>query len=101
MEEVMNQGTGKGVKKIYPENGRYTTAPKNKSEQAVRVAGKTGTAEINDKNPPHSWFIGFAPADQPRVAIAVIAENQGLGALTAAPIAVEVLAEALNSIKGK
>ena len=105
MEEVMVKGTGKDVKKMYFENGGYTTVPINKNERFVRVAGKTGTAEVGDRNgngqvdpdeKPHSWFIGFAPADSPRYAIAVIAENQGFGSLTAAPIAVDVLAEALN-----
>lgn len=102
---VMEKGTGKDVRKIYFEKGKYTTAPGNRKAKDMLVAGKTGTAEIGDKNvngkidpdeKPHSWFIGFAPADNPKVAIAVIAENQGFGSLTAAPIAVEVLAEALN-----
>jgi peptidoglycan glycosyltransferase len=106
MEKVMISGTGKDVKKIYLENGIYTTSPESKESIIVRIAGKTGTAEVGDKNgngkidlneKPHSWFIGFAPASNPKVAIAVIAENQGFGSLTAAPIAVDVLAEALNT----
>jgi len=106
MEEVMENGTGKNVKKIYCEDGRYTTCPKDKKAAVkIGVAGKTGTAEVGDRNrngqidpdeKPHSWFIGFAPADNPKVAIAVIAENQGFGSLTAAPIAMDVIAEALN-----
>ena len=48
----------------------------------VNAAGKTGTADyqVNGKNQvPHSWFIGFAPADDPQVAMAVIVENGGAG----------------------
>jgi peptidoglycan glycosyltransferase len=105
MEEVMQRGTGRDVKRIYFESGRYTTSPAIKNSSVVRVAGKTGTAEVGDRNgngeidpgeKPHSWFIGFAPAENPRFAVAVIAENQGFGSLTAAPIAVDVLAEVLN-----
>jgi penicillin-binding protein A len=110
MEEVMQSGTGRAVKKIYFEDGRFTTSPANANGSAVSVAGKTGTAEVGDRNSngtidpdekPHSWFIGFAPAREPRVAIAVIAENQGFGSLTAAPIAMDVLAEALNQGEGQ
>lgn len=101
MKLVMTEGTGAGVKKLYLEGGKYTTTPQSKDAAViVKVAGKTGTAQVGDADSdhkPHSWFIGFAPADKPRFAIAVIAENQGFGSLTAAPLAVEILAEALNS----
>jgi peptidoglycan glycosyltransferase len=53
----------------------------------VLTAGKSGTAEIGGDGEPHSWFIGFAPADDPQVAIAVVVENGGSGASRAAPIA--------------
>jgi len=53
----------------------------------VPVAGKTGTAQLGAGEEPHSWFIGFAPADQPRIAIAVIVENGGSGGELAAPVA--------------
>ncbi len=118
MEDVMTSGTGSVVKKIYIMNAKYILSSdadfsrgengKFPEAKLVRVAGKTGTAEVGDKNGngkidaderPHSWFIGFAPADNPRYAVAVVAENEGFGSLTAAPIAVEVLAEALNSGK--
>lgn len=59
------------------------------------VAGKTGTAE-NSQGDSHAWFIGFAPADNPQVAIAVIVENSGSGGGIAAPIAHQVLASALQ-----
>jgi cell division protein FtsI/penicillin-binding protein 2 len=43
-------------------------------------AGKSGTAELGGTGEPHSWFIGFAPANAPKVAIAVIVEQAGRGA---------------------
>lgn len=63
--------------------------------KGIRVAGKTGTAE-NAQGQPHAWFIGFAPANNPEVAIAVIVENAGAGGAMAAPIARQVILEALR-----
>ena len=63
----------------------------------VRVAGKTGTAETGI-GPPHVWFIGFAPVEQPTIALAVLVESGGeagenaTGGSVAAPIAQEILA---------
>lgn len=61
----------------------------------ILVAGKTGTAE-NPHGLSHAWFIGFAPADNPQIAIAVIVENGGSGGRVAAPIARQILREALR-----
>src|SRR5207244_3052044 len=59
----------------------------------VPVAGKTGTAETGVGNIYTAWFIAFAPADHPRVAIAVVVENQagGFGGKVSAPIARDVM----------
>jgi peptidoglycan glycosyltransferase len=64
----------------------------------VSVAGKTGTA-TNPHGAAHSWFVCFAPADHPRIAVAIVVENAGYGADVAAPIAREVLRTALEAIK--
>ncbi len=74
------------------ENGTGTKA----RVRGVSVAGKTGTAE-NEKEKAHSWFVGFAPAEDPQIAIAVILENDGRsGGDTAAPIAGSVISKYLN-----
>jgi penicillin-binding protein 2 len=52
----------------------------------VVVAGKTGTAQ-NPHRKDHAWFIGFAPYDNPKIAICVLVENGGYGGSFAAPIA--------------
>lgn len=52
----------------------------------IVVGGKTGTAE-NPHGKDHSWFIGFAPFDNPKIAICVLVENVGYGGSYAAPIA--------------
>jgi peptidoglycan glycosyltransferase len=63
----------------------------------VTVAGKTGTAQLGTEPPSsHAWFVAFAPAEAPRVAVAVIVEAQpGVSEITggrvAAPIAKAVI----------
>jgi penicillin-binding protein 2 len=54
--------------------------------KGFEVAGKTGTAE-NPPNPDHAWFVGFAPFDHPKIAVAIIVENAGFGGTAAAPLA--------------
>lgn len=67
----------------------------------VTVAGKTGTAQVDGADAPHAWFIGFAPAEAPRYAIAVLVENGGdlgseaTGGAVAAPMARAVLSALL------
>ncbi len=68
----------------------------------VRVAGKTGTAQHGEGRPPHAWFVAFAPAEDPRVAVAVIVLDGGslgsdaTGGRVAAPIARAVIQAALR-----
>jgi peptidoglycan glycosyltransferase len=68
----------------------------------VRVAGKTGTAQQAAGRDPHVWFIGFAPADDPQVAVAVVLEDGGglgaraTGGRLAAPIARDVMRAVLQ-----
>jgi peptidoglycan glycosyltransferase len=61
--------------------------------EGLRIAGKTGTAQ-NPEGAAHSWFVGFAPADHPALAVAVLVEHGGYGAATAAPIARDLLVRA-------
>ncbi len=64
----------------------------------VQVGGKTGTAEVGDGT-SHSWFIGFAPADDPRVAVAVVMEHKGSGSEFATPAGRKVMQAALDAYK--
>jgi penicillin-binding protein A len=58
----------------------------------IDVAGKTGTAEVDNATANQAWFIGFAPVDRPRMAVAVTIERtQGQGGTEAAPLAKRVL----------
>jgi penicillin-binding protein 2 len=61
----------------------------------LKIAGKTGTAEYGERHPDgsyetHAWFSGFAPADDPQIAITVFLQN-GVGATNAAPLAAQIL----------
>jgi peptidoglycan glycosyltransferase len=78
MQRVVTSGTGTGA-----------------AISGVKVAGKTGTAERGDGT-NLAWFIGFAPADDPRVAVAVTIEDTlSTGGAEAAPLAALVLRAAL------
>ncbi|MEQ8834794.1 MAG: penicillin-binding transpeptidase domain-containing protein [Miltoncostaeaceae bacterium] len=64
----------------------------------VTVAGKTGTAETDDPALNNAWFIGFAPAENPTVAVAVVIEGTpGQGGSVAAPVAADVMRAALEA----
>jgi peptidoglycan glycosyltransferase len=64
----------------------------------IQVAGKTGTAETGVDHIYTAWFVAFAPADNPQVAVAVVLEKQanGFGGAVAAPIAKSVLQALLH-----
>ena len=74
--------------------------------QGVPVAGKTGTAQHAEGRAPHAWFTAFAPADDPRIAVAVVVEEGGntgdeaSGGRTAAPVAREVISAHLDRLSG-
>lgn len=61
----------------------------------IKVAGKTGSAQ-NPQGISHAWFAGFAPVDNPQLALAIILENQGAGGSEAAPIAQALFKIALD-----
>ena len=58
----------------------------------IRVAGKTGSAQVAPGRDTHAWFAAYAPADNPEVAVAVVLEYGGGGGAAAAPVACRVLA---------
>lgn len=84
MVKVVKEGTGKSA-----------------AVKGITVAGKTGTAEneqtINGAKKEHAWFIGFAPAENPKIAVAVIVEySGGSGGSVSAPIAGKIMQEYLQ-----
>ena len=84
MKDVVSEGTGTAAA-LY----------------GIDVAGKTGTAEVQGRPgcdaPNQAWFIGFAPADDPQIAVAATVEcTSGYGGDVAAPIAAQVMQEALS-----
>lgn len=85
-EPVMSAGTAQVIKEAMTAAARWGTARGVAWPGAQTVAGKTGTAE-NPHGEPHAWFIGFYPAEDPRIALAVVVENGGFGSAVAVPIA--------------
>lgn len=73
----------KGMQSVF--EGEHGTA-RMSAIPDITVGGKTGTAE-NPHGPDHSIFMGFAPINNPQIAIAVVVENAGFGSTWAAPIA--------------
>jgi len=83
----------------------YGTAAVISKDARYSIAGKTGTAQVftvaqnakynantvAERLRDHAWFIAFAPAEAPRIAICVLVENGGFGATAAAPIARAVM----------
>ena len=98
MEAVVHRGN-----KGYQQNG--TAWSYIGQDIGYRMAGKSGTAqvvgiaqgeeydkeELDEYSRKHAWFIAFAPADDPRIAVCVLVENGGSGSSVAAPVAREVL----------
>jgi len=83
--------------------GREGTSAAAFVKAAYVSAGKTGTAQlyslkgekyvagrVDERLRDHAWYIAYAPADKPRIALAVLVENGGFGAQAAAPIARQV-----------
>ena len=70
MRGVVTEGTGSAVR-----------------TDAYTVAGKTGSAEFETGKETHAWFTGFAPAEDPQIAVVVLVEEGGSGGRAAAPIA--------------
>jgi peptidoglycan glycosyltransferase len=73
--------------------------------EGVTIASKTGTAEHGEDpkaNPPHGWYVAFAPAEDPQIAVAVIVEEGGdrgleaTGGSLAAPVGRAVIAAAIG-----
>ena len=99
MGRVLSQGDARAINEAMvravegPLGRRFTSGAK---VPGVTTAGKSGTAELGGSGEPHSWFIGFAPADDPQVAIAVLVEQAGRGGEVAAPIAGRLMARWLK-----
>lgn len=67
------------------------------SSLSYSVAGKTGSAEYDATKNSHAWFLGFAPADNPKIAVSVIVESAGTGSESAVPIAKKIFQSYLGN----
>jgi peptidoglycan glycosyltransferase len=81
-----------------PLGRQFTTGAK---VPGIPTAGKSGTAELGGSGEPHSWFIGFAPANDPQIAIAVLVERGGRGGARAAPLAGSLMKAYFDTVAPK
>ncbi|HET7028442.1 MAG TPA: penicillin-binding protein 2, partial [Candidatus Limnocylindrales bacterium] len=101
LHEVMDPATARTIaaameRAVEGDLGRQFTT--GAAIPGVPTAGKSGTAELGGTGEPHSWFIGFAPVDDPKVAIAVVVEQGGRGAQAAAPLGGDLMKQALDEL---
>jgi len=106
MRSVVESGTAAGA--FAPLAGRITAAGKTgtadrdvysydrRGAVIVDHVDREGRKYYKTENSTDSWFLGFAPADNPRIAFAVVVENGGQGARAAAPIAARLIAKAAS-----
>jgi len=114
MRRILDRG-GSAVRETRPQELAQVASPANASAVAtmmrnvvregtgtaaalsgLEVSGKTGTAETSTPGINNAWFIGFAPASAPKVAVAVVIEGTpGTGGVEAAPVAREVMKSAI------
>lgn len=80
MKEVIQSGTATSLRSL-----------------SYSVAGKTGSAEYDSTKNSHAWFLGFAPADNPKIAVTVIVEGVGTGSEYAVPIAKKIFQSYLGN----
>ncbi len=84
MRETMVRGTARAI----GTSAQYSIAGKTGTAQAYSVrANQRLDRQVEERLRDHSWFIAFAPAEAPQIAVAVLVENGGFGASAAAPIA--------------
>jgi len=95
LPRVFSAPVARRVKKAMRHTVTSGTA-RNADIVGLDVCGKTGTAQ-NPGGDDHAWFVCFAPADQPELAIAIVVENAGYGSAAALPIAADILVHHFNS----
>lgn len=79
MQSVVTSGTGYSL-----------------SSLPYEIAGKTGSAEFDSEGNSHAWFVGFAPADKPKIAVSIVVEGAGTGSQYAVPIAKKMFGQYLG-----
>lgn len=106
MTEVVNRGTatdaafsvsGKIKDSVSSDSAVSGGSVNGRFSGPITVAGKTGTAE-NSSGDDHAWFVAFAPAEEPQIAVAVVFENAGKGS-KAIPAARDIMKEYIENLE--
>lgn len=80
MKQTVESGSARSLQDLTGLNG-----------QKISTGGKTGTAQSNNKDKTHAWFVGYAPADNPEILVIALIEEGGEGHTAAIPVAKEML----------
>ena len=84
-------GRGRRNRRAAPRGGEFTVAGKTGTAQVYKHSAGIDADELPKDERDHAWFVGYAPADDPQIAFAVVVEHGGHGGTSAAPIARKVL----------
>jgi len=88
LDGVIKEGTGAAAFA----GAKYAAGGKTGTAQVYSLKGeKYSASKVDERLRDHAWFVAYAPADQPQIALSVLVENGGFGAQSAAPIARKVL----------
>ncbi len=93
--KVIDKATAKILKNMMMEVVKSGTGSKL-SDLSYNVAGKTGSAEFDSQGTSHAWFVGYAPANNPEIAVSIVVEGAGTGSQYAVPIAKKMFQEYLG-----
>jgi len=95
-QKILSAETAQKVRKALEAVTRYGTGMRANPRNHSNIGGKTGTAETAG-NTSHAWFVGYYPAEKPKLVISVFVEHGGSGSVVAAPIFREVV-EGISSL---
>lgn len=89
-KRILSVETARSVREALEAATKYGTGMRATPHNNLNIGGKTGTAEIaNDSS--HAWFVGYYPAEKPKLVISVFVEHGGSGSVNAAPVFKDII----------
>ena len=105
LRAVVDSGTASRLRRLYQVPGALAgktgTAQVRRISAAERATGVRGNDELERRLRDHALFVGYAPVDNPKYAIAVVVEHGGGGSSSAAPVAKDIMREAFLRDSGR
>jgi penicillin-binding protein 2 len=95
LKKILSRETCSEVRESLEAATVYGTGRNANPQNQQQIGGKTGTAETADNN-SHAWFVGYFPANNPKLVISVLVEKGGSGSVVAAPVFKEIIDELIE-----